>query len=85
MVKIILLAIAIWLVISVLKSYRKNLEASSGDTPKQADKTTIKSENMVQCAYCGVHLPTSDGFLVDGQYYCSEAHINAANTHSSGQ
>lgn len=85
MVKIILLAIAIWLVISVLKNYRKNLEASSEAAPKPADESTIKSESMVQCAHCGVHLPTSDSFLADGRYYCCEAHISAANTHSPGQ
>jgi uncharacterized protein len=85
MVKIILLAIAIWLVISVLKSYRKNLEASSGAAPKPVDKSESASESMVQCAHCGVHLPTSDSFLVDDKYYCCEAHIRAANTHSPGQ
>jgi len=81
MIKIILLVIAIWLVISVLKGYRKNLQASA--TEKPADNNAIKSESMVQCAHCGVHLPTSDSFLVNGKYYCSEAHINVANTQSS--
>jgi uncharacterized protein len=80
MIKIILVAIAIWLVISVLKGYRKNLQASA--TEKPADNNAIKSESMVQCAHCGVHLPTSDSFLVNGQYYCCEAHINATNAHS---
>ncbi len=85
MVKIILLALAIWLVITVLRNYRKNLEASSGITPKPVDKSESASESMVQCAHCGVHLPTSDSFLVDGKYYCCEAHISAAKTHSPGQ
>ncbi|HLD08462.1 MAG TPA: PP0621 family protein [Methylophilaceae bacterium] len=77
MAKIFLLAIAIWLVITILKRYFKNLEVSS----KSADRPPEKSEpeEMVQCAHCGVHLPTSDSLLVGNQYYCCEAHSTAAH------
>jgi len=70
MIKIFLLAIAIWLVITVLKRYIRNVESSgpAADTPAP--------EDMVQCAHCGVHLPASDSFLVNKKYYCCEAHSN---------
>jgi uncharacterized protein len=74
MIKIILLAIAVWLVITVLKRYVKNLEAPT-ESPEKS-----KSVDMVQCAHCGVHLPTSDSFLVNNQYYCCEAHSSATHT-----
>jgi hypothetical protein len=32
---------------------------------------------MVQCAYCGVHLPKSEGLQEGGQYFCNEAHRDA--------
>jgi uncharacterized protein len=80
MVKIILLAVAIWLVITVLKNYRKNLEAPSATASKSAPAAKSEiPEAMVQCVHCGVHLPTSGSFLVNGQYYCCEAHVNAPN------
>jgi len=84
MAKIFLLAIAIWLVIAVLKRYLKNLEASSesADRPNKLKPEKSESEKMVQCAHCGVHLPTSESFLVGNQYYCCEAHSNAAHTAS---
>ena len=81
MAKIFLLAIAIWLVITILKRYLKNIEASSAsaDGSNKLDPEKSESEDMVQCAYCGVHLPTSDSFLVGNQYYCCEAHSSAAH------
>jgi uncharacterized protein len=68
--KILLLAIAIWLVISVLKRYRQNIESST----KSSDPPEAIQEDMVQCAYCGVHLPKSDSFFVNNHYYCNKAH-----------
>ncbi|MDD3883929.1 MAG: PP0621 family protein [Gallionella sp.] len=35
------------------------------------------AEDMVQCAYCGVHLPKSEGLQEGGQYFCNEAHRDA--------
>ncbi len=78
MAKIFLLAIAIWLVITILRRYFKNIEASAEPIDRSLRKS--ESEKMVQCAHCGVHLPTSDSFLVDNQYYCCEAHSNVAHT-----
>ncbi len=69
MAKIILLAIAVWLVITVLKRYLRN---TTDNSPGRSEP-----ENMVQCAYCGIHLPTSDSFSANNQYYCCEAHSKA--------
>lgn len=64
--KIILLAIAIWLLIAVIKRYSQSMQNPS---PRAGG-----SEDMVQCAYCNVHLPKSDSLFIDNQYYCCEAH-----------
>lgn len=32
-------------------------------------------ENMVQCCACHIHLPRSEAFMVEGRFYCSQAHI----------
>ncbi len=64
--KILLLGIAIWLVLSLLKQYRRSVDAP----PK-----TASEETMVRCAACAVHLPKSESLEQDGQYYCCEAHL----------
>jgi uncharacterized protein len=66
MIKILLLALSVWLILRILKSYRTNLD-------KQNQKNT-SLEDMVRCAECGVHHPISDSFLVKGKHYCCVAH-----------
>jgi|JRYL01.1.fsa_nt_gb uncharacterized protein len=78
MAKLIIIAVAIWLVITVLKRYRKNLQR-----PDNANhKTPGASESMVQCAHCGVHLPLSESVESDGRHYCSAAHIRKPDDES---
>lgn len=71
MSRLILLAAIIAVIYLVLKSYR-------GRSPKQPPERT---EDMVRCAQCGVHLPRSESILADGKYYCSDAHRRG---HQSG-
>ncbi|PKO90985.1 MAG: hypothetical protein CVU15_11270 [Betaproteobacteria bacterium HGW-Betaproteobacteria-1] len=78
MAKLIILAIAIWLVITILKRYRKSLDQSDAS----AENTGRDSESMVQCAHCGIHLPQSESVLSDGQYFCSQAHVHAPKDES---
>lgn len=66
MAKIVLLAIAVWLIISIVKRYRNSVDQASTGKPA--------AEDMVQCAKCGVHLPQSDSLLIDHQHYCSIEH-----------
>lgn len=59
-------AVVYWL----LKSYRARLPKEEGGE---------RAEDMVRCAYCGVHLPESESTMSDGKHYCSEAHRQAAD------
>lgn len=63
--KILLLALAVWLLLTVLKGYRRSLDA----TPPSA-----KADDMVRCERCGVHVPVSESVLKDGKRYCCAAH-----------
>jgi uncharacterized protein len=63
--KILLLAIAIWLVYVILKRYRASMQ-------RPRDNVT---EDMVQCATCGMHLPKSDSLTQDGLHFCSHSHL----------
>lgn len=70
MAKILFLAIAAWLIVTIIKRYQSSI--NNPPKPKQAD-----IEDMIRCAKCGVHLPKSDSIMVDQQYYCCEAHSKA--------
>ena len=49
--------------------------ASSSTPPAQQDRP---EEKMVACAFCGVHLPLSDGIAIGDKVYCCEAHRQSA-------
>ena len=75
--KLIFLGLLIWLVIYIIK---RNINPSTKhtaqpDTPEGKKEHQEPIENMVQCATCQVHLPRSEAFLVNGNFYCSQAHI----------
>ena len=73
MAKLILIAIALWLIILVLKRYRKGVDEQ--DQVSRKDQMT--AESMVQCAYCGVHIPESDSLKARGHHFCCQAHMDA--------
>lgn len=72
MTKFILLGLVIWLAIYVLKRVVNQSNSQPSKTPAPSD---TEAENMVQCATCKVHLPRSEAFLVNSNFYCSKAHI----------
>jgi len=32
-------------------------------------------EDMVRCAHCGVHLPRSESYASNNEFFCSEEHL----------
>ena len=71
--KLIFLGLLIWLAIHVLKHIAN--KANTPDIKQKATGSQTKPENMVQCNACAVHLPRSEAFLVNGNFYCCQAHI----------
>ncbi|WP_230348128.1 PP0621 family protein [Methylobacillus methanolivorans] len=66
MLKLLLLAIVVWLLFTILKRYRHNVDQPTQPRPHP--------EDMVQCAHCQVHLPRSESIQDGALHYCSEAH-----------
>lgn len=62
------------LIVIVWRVWDKRQSASSAPPPRQ-DRP---EEKMVTCAFCGVHLPQSDGIAVGDKVYCCEAHRQSA-------
>jgi uncharacterized protein len=74
--KLIFLGLIVWLLVYILKrAIQPTANRKSNDTAGNSKSTSEPVENMVQCASCHVHLPRSEAFLVDGNFYCSKAHI----------
>lgn len=71
MSRLLFLAAVVVVVYWLFRSYRGHLP------PNDSDKGA--AEDMVQCAYCGVHLPKGESIEVDGRYYCSDAHRQMAD------
>lgn len=72
MAKFLLLVVVVAGVILLLKNYQRTIARQ-----QEQDKAVApvdKSEDMVQCARCGVHLPKSESFLSRGRYFCSDDH-----------
>lgn len=68
--KLLLLALAIWMILLLLKQYRRGVQ------PPRAPR--MESQDMVSCKECGVHLPKSESILKQGAYYCSKEHSDKA-------
>jgi len=73
--KLIFLGLIIWLAVYILKRAIKPGDLTNRNQPNRDQSDEGRVENMVQCTTCHVHLPRSDAFLVDGNFYCSKAHI----------
>jgi len=39
----------------------------------------IKTDNMVACQHCGLHIPKTEAIESDGIYYCSREHALKSN------
>lgn len=66
LLKLILLAVGIWFVYRLLKSYGRSI--------KQDQQPTAIDEDMVRCAHCGVHLPKSESVASEGEFFCTNEH-----------
>lgn len=72
MAKFLMLIGVIVAVVLLVKNYQRSLARQDEKTADQP--ATVKSEDMVRCDHCGVHLPKSESFLSQGHFYCSDDH-----------
>lgn len=69
MIKILLLAVGVWLIYSLLKKYSRSLEKD-----EEAAPPAQLEEDMVRCVQCGVHLPRSEAILSRDEFFCCDEH-----------
>ena len=70
--KYLLLFALIGLVLWWLKTQRRDSSNSQED-----EGQAHKSQNMVRCKYCDLHLPQSDALEGSLGFYCSKEHRDA--------
>ncbi len=70
---IIVLGLA-WMVLRYLVIRGRSVAPTEPAAPAQAP-----AEAMLQCAWCGVHMPASESVsAADGRVYCGREHLDAA-------
>ncbi len=77
LIRLLIIAVIFWIVFSALKDWL-NRPSQPGRPSKRAGGAI---EQMVKCAYCGLHVPESEAVRADGRYYCSNAHRDARSRH----
>ena len=45
-------------------------------TSRPGEKPRLKTDQMVQCANCGIYIPAQEALQQGEQYYCSQAHMD---------
>ena len=78
MARILILIILGFILVQILKRFAASTDANS--SAKTEKKTSAKSEQMVQCANCGCHVPISESQQKHNQTICNnpECIINAS-------
>jgi uncharacterized protein len=69
LIKILLLAVGVWLIYSLLKKYGRSVEKDEEGAPPASIE-----EDMVRCVQCGVHLPRSEAILSRDEFFCCDEH-----------
>lgn len=79
--KLIFLCTLLWLLVTIFRRVLGNPGKPAHSDHEQDTHTSHEyqrenpSETMVQCAVCHVHLPRSEAFLIKGNFYCSQQHV----------
>jgi hypothetical protein len=73
--RLIFLGLIAYLLVTAFKRSQYSSKNDEKEIKKNTPSKEREIEDMVQCASCKVHLPRSDAFLVNGDFYCSKAHI----------
>lgn len=74
LIRLLLVALAIWLVWRTLTQKARLRDASSASHPTNHQSPTQHNDTMVRCARCGVHLPPADAFHYRNLNFCCQQH-----------
>ncbi|MDP1659604.1 MAG: PP0621 family protein [Methylotenera sp.] len=73
--RLIFIGLVIYLIIVIFKRNAISTKNDDQNIKKDTPAGETEIEAMVKCATCDVHLPRSEAYLVNGEFYCSKQHI----------
>lgn len=73
LIRLIVIALIIYLLIQIFKRWAANKNSASSE---QQQNSATNSTSMVQCKTCQLHIPENEALQKDGEYYCSQAHLD---------
>ncbi len=68
LLRVILLAVAIWLIFRIVKRYLNRPSKTSSRIPPEPG-------DMVRCEQCGLHIPKIEAVRDNDHYFCSKQHL----------
>ena len=68
MLRLLLLAIAIWIVLRAVQAWFRKRSPKAGAMHNDA-------KTMLRCAHCGTFVPPAEAFFRDERAYCSREHL----------
>ena len=68
MAKLLFIALVVAVLWWFVRIYGKTTAGRRGSSQSSV-------EDMVRCAHCGVHLPRSESYASNGEFFCSEEHL----------
>lgn len=69
LIRLIVIALIVYLLIQIFKRWAANKNTASSE---QKPSSTV----MVQCKTCKLHIPENEALQKDGEFYCSQAHLD---------
>ncbi len=67
--RLLLLFLIVWFLIWLIR------HQFSSNKIYHRKKTSTDAEDMLECTYCGTHIPRSLAVMHDGKPYCCDAHV----------
>lgn len=69
LIRLIVIALIIYLILRMLKRWSKNKNVAPS-------KQENKLHKMVRCGVCQLHIPEDEALLKNGDFFCSQAHLD---------
>ena len=71
-VKFVLVVLVVVVVLWLMLGRRRGDGPARGRDQRKAEPK--RAQEMLECAHCGLHLPSADAVMAGSRVYCSEAH-----------
>ncbi|GMR16735.1 MAG: hypothetical protein BMS9Abin31_1107 [Gammaproteobacteria bacterium] len=70
LIRLIVIALIVYLLVQIFKRWTANKNS-------QTATRNEKLNNMVRCKVCQLHIPENEALQQDGDFFCSQAHLDA--------